>query len=564
MKLLILSSTLLLGFNPSTIAAFKIEINAPGQENPTEISKLTRYNRIKQLPKPVLGAFADHLNTIASLFSSLIGTGAYIDNSQDQDALDCQHMLSPHGFGPYCMISYDSSKSCYQEFGCEFYDAEINFSAEDSDAKLCCMKNWDDYDNFEPTFDDSFDPNSNLRLFQPNQNNVGSIYSINKENATYELQVKAGHFGIAEIIYSPKSNAESLSYHQIINSWSGCPFSEESGQSFGYHTIDSVPSFVDQYKSQSFDQEFVEQDKGLTLCTVEGGDAASQGQETSAAKNILTLMPFCTFKLIGQDCPAEAPLNIQSNADNGFNLPNDNLYMIESLIDASSFCCAKGQFDISSNSQDLVINLDYLKNLEENEQENPYDFFKDRYQVLKWPGVECAKFEYPEFDLKQQTVKLDHLPVYPWGQADMELTFCVYTKPRDVMDIFDDVNKNIEEQIELLIDDLPKNEEEVLPTSSIDLDLTQVGLDTSLDDIINGNEQPVTEEVPLATTQPIETETIAHILLDHRNVESSDYYDLDDHDDEEQDQGNGLPEIITVDDHQLEYMGDIDQGDSSV
>ena len=92
-------------------------------------------------------------------------------------------------------------------------------------------------------------------------------------------------------------------------------------------------------------------------------------------------MPFCTFKLIGQDCPAEAPLNIQSNADNGFNLPNDNLYMIESLIDASSFCCAKGQFDISSNSEDLVINLDYLKNLEENEQENMI-INKEEWEIL--------------------------------------------------------------------------------------------------------------------------------------------------------------------------------------
>jgi len=371
--------------------------------------------QIKQIPKPVLGAFADHLHTIASLFSSLIGTGVYKD--PEDDALDCQH--TSLGFGPYCEISYSKDQKCYQEFGCEFYDANIKFSNQDENAKLCCFKNYDNLE-FENTFIDQFNPEQPLRIFQANQNNVGKIYKI----GDYDIQVIDGHFGLAELIYIPNKKADTES--TIIDTWSGCPFDD----AVGYHSIKILPGDNDEYETRELDNYFIQQ--AFTMCTVEGNGTKL---DISGNEDIKSHMPYCTFKLIGQDCPQETPLAMNfEGTEYGHILPNDKMFEQLTYIDSSTFCCAKSNHD---TSQTTIVNVDYIKNqVDSDPNASIYDFFKSRYQVLKWPHADCAQFEYPEFDLSINTVKLSNKNTYPWGYGNMDLTFCTYTKPRTLDEIF--------------------------------------------------------------------------------------------------------------------------------
>lgn len=367
--------------------------------------------QIKQIPKPVLGAFADHLHTIASLFSSLIGTGAYKDPTED--ALDCEH--TSHGHGPYCMISYDPSVACYTEFGCEFYDANINFG---NDARLCCFKDFENKE-FESTFISQFDPDMPMRLFQSNQNNVGHSYSLSSEQNSPKIEVMAGHFGLAELIYTPYPKAATTS--TIIETWTGCPFDD----AVGYHSIDILPEDSDEYNFKEMDNDFIR--NYFSMCTVEGNGTQVEVHN----EDVRTLMPYCTFKLLGQDCPAEAPLSMNfDGVSHGHSLPNDNMFSALTYVDSSSFCCAKSTHDTRETT---VIDIDYLK---DSDEANIYDFFKSRYQVLKWPHADCAEFKFPKFDIMVNTVKLSDKQSYPWAFGDMDLTFCTYTRPLTLDQIF--------------------------------------------------------------------------------------------------------------------------------
>jgi len=398
----------------TSVTPFSITLDQSDNENWSE-------RRIKQIPKPVLGAVADHLHTIASLFSSLIGTGAYKDDDTS-DALDCQH--TTYGHGPYCIFSYDDKQECYQEFGCEFYDAGLKFASESSQAhkaKLCCFKNWEEKE-FESSFAQGWseeqdnDHDHAFRYFQANQNNVGKVYDIEGK----KLQVVAGHYGLAEVIYTPNPKPDTTSH--IIDQWNECPFSD----TVGYHSVDLMPTDYKKYSFKEFDGVFAED--FFSLCTVEGNGTKI---EMKSNQDVKTLMPYCTFKLIGQDCPPEAPLMMNFDHDaTGHKLPNDKLYEAVSYIDSSSFCCAKSNHDTHERT---IINIDYLT---KEENENIYDFFKTRYQFLKWPHAECAMFEHPKFDLTENVVKLTGKETYPWEFADMELTFCTYTEPVSLDDLF--------------------------------------------------------------------------------------------------------------------------------
>lgn len=474
--------------------------------------------QIKQIPKPVLGAFADHLHTIASLFSSLIGTGSYKD--PQEDALDCQH--TEHGFGPYCMISYDENLQCYEEFGCEFYDSKINFN---NNAKLCCFK---DYENlsFENTFIDVFEDNKDqpIRLFQSNQNNVGNSYTV----GSGEFVVKSGHFGIAEMIYvpNPKPTINSI----IFPTWSSCPFDD----AVGYHSSDLLPTDYNDYKTQSFNNDFIR--KYFSMCTVEI-DALDVVVDN---KDVRTLMPYCTFKLIDQDCPNEAPLEMSF----GHKLPNDNLFSEMTFIDYNSVCCAKSTHDTHETT---IINIDYLKNDTLNsssdssngsDESSIYDYFNSRYQVLKWPHANCAEFEYPKFDLTVNKVILENKQTYPFNFGDMELTFCTYTKPLTIDDIFS-------------------------PTSSFDQTLSEIEVSTEDENNILTRRCEEDDDCWVPTTPSIIIEENDDIDESHPKVE--DTIIPDDIEDINLDDIivsptkpivnlNELPSIVLADDHVPEYF----------
>jgi len=375
--------------------------------------------QIKQIPKPVLGAFADHLHTIASLFSSLIGTGAY-QSTTDSDAIDCEHTTLGHG--PYCLISEAQGQSasgnstkCYQEFGCEFYDTGINFG---NNARLCCFKGYENK-QFESAFIDQIDFSHPVRLFQANQNNVGKIYDV----GGHDFKVVAGHFGIAEMIFTPQPKPDTVSTI-VENTWNGCPFAD----TVGYHSIDILPEDHEEYISRELTASFV--GDAFRLCTVEGNGTKSEVSN----EDVRTLMPYCTFKLAGQDCPNEAPLAMRfDDIVAGHRLPDDNLYSAITYLDSSAFCCAKSDHDTHERT---LINMEYLKSGDSEESTDVYEFFKSKYQVLKWPHADCAEFVYPKFDLTENKVKLTDKRTYPWHHSDLELTFCTYTKPQTWDDIW--------------------------------------------------------------------------------------------------------------------------------
>ena len=384
---------------------------------------------IKQIPKPILGAFADHLHTIASLFSSLIGTGAYTNN-EGTDAIDCQHTSIGHG--PYCLISSlipesssntsvtETSSICYKEFGCEFYDSGINFNNQ---ARLCCFKGYENK-QFEKTFVQTADFSKPIRLFQPNQNNVGKSYNVQG----HEFKVMPGHFGIAELIYVPNPKPDTK-FTILENLWGGCLFAD----AVGYHSIGIMPDDNKDYGLRELDETFVE--NSFSFCAVE-----SNGTKIDIKnEDVRTLMPYCTFKLAGQECPPEAPLAMHFTGDTGLGsfahkLPNDNLYTATTYIDNDSFCCAKSDHDTRETTR---IEMNYLKNSNSvNSEADIYTHFKKEYQVLKWPHADCAEFVYPKFDLQENKVRLTNKKTYPWALADMELSFCTYTVPKSLEDIF--------------------------------------------------------------------------------------------------------------------------------
>lgn len=522
-NILISSSGLLLGH------ALRIQL----EETDTE-----RWNerQIKQIPKPVLGAFADHLHTIASLFSSLIGTGVYKDPSED--ALDCQH--TQHGFGPYCMISYNSNQQCYQEFGCEFYNANINFN---NDAKLCCFKNYENL-NFEQSFIDIFEQNSDLpiRLFQHNQNNVGQTVKIGSTGA--EFQVVAGHFGLAELIYVP--NPKPLTNSIIFPTWDSCPFDD----AVGYHSMNLLPEDYSDYKVQNYNQDFIH--KHFSMCTVEV-DILNLEIDN---KDVRTLMPYCTFKLLNQECPAEAPLEM--SLDQNIQVPNDNLFSAITYIDHSSICCAKAAHDTKETT---IIDIDYLKNNTENY--NIYDYFNARYQVLKWPHADCAEFEYPKFDLTVNTVELRDKQTYPFSYGDMELTFCTYTKPMSLDDIFSPTSSFDQTLSEIEI--TPEDENEILTRRCEEDDDCYVP--PPADPVTEApTTQPVTKPVEPVTTPIVKVGTGESVQAPD-NAESVDNYMYDYGEDmmgvqrmrdpnEIKDDINDIPALIVVDDHEEQYFLD--------
>jgi len=87
--------------------------------------------------EPVMHSFANHLHSVANLFSSIIGKGnlpsyrnpsCYLPETQDSQF--------PAWSGPYCLVLSEAESSCSEAFDCNFSE---EFSVKlPHQAKLCC------------------------------------------------------------------------------------------------------------------------------------------------------------------------------------------------------------------------------------------------------------------------------------------------------------------------------------------------------------------------------------------------------------------------------------------
>jgi len=361
--------------------------------------------KLREIPRPILGTFAEHLNSLSSLFTSLVGYKpdvlAVNDESSSvseidqmvESAIDCSDNVTPAG--PYCLINYKNS-TCEAVFGCNFSKSPSNLP---EGSQLCCS---DMESEFSSEFIDSIDAGKHYRFFLANQNNVGEFVQI----GDLIFQIRAGFYGISELVYNPKvAPAEHLN---LMEGWTGCDYEDD-----GYYNIDLVPYDAMSYTSVNADSSFLQ--NSFSLCAATGEDLNVKVNGEGAS-----IMPYCTFKIAGQDCPSYAPLELSFN--NKQKLPNDNIFKDMTFLDTSNYCCAMSEHKATTKT---VINLDWL------DENQVYSYFQNTYQVLKWPFAPCAEFVYPKMDLKVETVQASGLNVYPFAYGDMDLTFCTYTKPED-------------------------------------------------------------------------------------------------------------------------------------
>jgi len=287
------------------------------------------------------------------------------------------------------LISYDDSKTCSEEFNCNFfqtYDVKLPNS-----AKLCCRN---PNDPWSDKFQDSEDI---LRVFTT-ESNVDNLPSNSKSIA--------GHYSLFEIIFNSRVKPEAELYLNKFDMGSACKM---WGESLGYYSLNPVP--------ETGNYEVKNNDSGeLSVCAMERKFQVAHG-----GKEVPSIMPFCSFKITDQECPDYAPLFL-TFPKNVVSLPNDNLFSASSFIDPAGLCCSITQHKTIDQT---VVNLDYL----------PANWTMNDFQVIKWPYAKCPIFEFPKMDLVEHDIEYSANSEYPWGFSDLKFSMCQYKKPEIVEEV---------------------------------------------------------------------------------------------------------------------------------
>jgi len=376
----------LLTLLPSSSLSLRIEVNG-------DVALPDPKNNPQGATEPIMQSFANHLHSVAGLFSSIIGKGnpssggshfynpaCYLLETEDSEF--------PNWSGPYCLISYDDSKTCSEEFNCNFfqsYDVKLPNS-----AKLCCRN---PNDLWSEKFRDS---DEILRVFTTNSDTEKILPS----NSKYV----SGHYGLTEIIFNSREKPEAELYLNKFDMGSACKM---WGESLGYYSLNPVP--------ETGNYEIKNNDSGeLSVCAMERKFQVAHG-----GKEVPSIMPFCSFKITDQECPDYAPLFL-TFPKNVVSLPNDNLFSASSFIDSAGLCCSITQHKTIDQT---VVNLDYL----------PANWTMNDFQVIKWPYAKCPIFEFPKMDLIEHDIEYSANSEYPWGLSDLKFSMCQYRKPEVVV-----------------------------------------------------------------------------------------------------------------------------------
>lgn len=379
--------TFALALIPASVYGLRIEVNGNVALPDPKMAGTT---------EPVMQSFANHLHSVAGLFSAIIGKGGnpsnqagsfynpacYLPETADSDF--------PNWSGPYCLISYDTEKTCAEEFNCNFlqsFDVKLP-----SESKLCCRNS---NDPWSEKFQESA---SSMRVFstsnQENKNN----------NLPSNAKLISGHYSLSEIIFNSRVKPESDLYLNKFDMGSAC---EMWGESLGYYSLNPVPE-TGNYKVKNNGEK-----QGLAVCAME-----RKFEVSNSGKEVPSIMPFCSFKITDQACPEYAPLFL-TFPKNVVSLPNDELFKAESFIDSSGLCCSLTQHKTVDQT---VVNLDYL----------PAEWTMNNFQVIKWPYAQCPIFEFPKMDLVERNIEFTGNQEYPWAESDLKFSMCEYKQPEKV------------------------------------------------------------------------------------------------------------------------------------
>jgi len=437
----------LLTILPSSSLSLRIEVNGdvalPDTKNNPQAGAVA--------PEPIMQSFANHLHSVAGLFSSIIGKGnpssggshfynpaCYLPETEDSEF--------PNWSGPFCLISYDDSKTCSEEFNCNFfqsYDAKLPNS-----AKLCCRN---PNDPWSEKFQDSKDI---LRVFTTDSN---------ADNLPSNAKSIQGHYSLSEIIFNSRVKPEAELYLNKFDMGSACKM---WGESLGYYSLNPVP--------ETGNYEIKNNDSGeLSVCAMERKFEVAHG-----GKEVPSIMPFCSFKITDQECPDYAPLFL-TFPKNVVSLPNDNLFSASSFIDPAGLCCSITQHKTIDQT---VVNLDYL----------PANWTMNDFQVIKWPYAKCPIFEFPKMDLVEHDIEYSSNSEYPWGFSDLKFSMCQYKKP----EIVEEVQEEEKEEQESIAAPEVLPEAAALPEFTSDSDgLIEVTKISEVDEIEENSSGEVEVEV---------------------------------------------------------------------
>lgn len=352
-------------------------------------------------PEPIMQSFANHLHSVAGLFSSIIGKGNPSNSASFYNPAcylpETEDSAFPNWSGPYCLISYDDAETCQESFNCNFLQS-YNIKLPEN-AKLCCRN------TNEPWSSKFQESETAQRVFSEESNS---------ENLPSNGKVSSGHYGLNEIIFNGRVKPESELYLNKFDMGSACKM---WGESLGYYSLNPVP------ESGSYG---VVNDGGieLSVCAME-----RKFDVVNGGKEVPSIMPFCSFKITDQTCPDYAPLFL-TFPKNVVSLPNDNLFQSTSFIDSSGLCCSLTQHKTVDRT---VVNLDYL----------PSNWTMNDFQVIKWPYAECPIFEFPKMDLIEHDIEYSGNSEYPWAMSDLKFSMCQYKKPEKKVEVVEKVVEEI-------------------------------------------------------------------------------------------------------------------------
>lgn len=371
---------------------------------------------VNGMPAPVMHSFANHLHSVASLFSSILGSNGQQLSSASHGAPASSGSSAGVGGavpgcflkedensawgdweGPYCLISYDVDASCHETFSCHYRELE---SALPYDAKLCCRPSTEQWSEKFMTHKEH-----TFRVFLqglPAPDGVAHMFE--------------GHFGLTEAVFHARAKPENPLYINKFDLGAACKM---WGEEYGYYSINPVPQGSYGTVQNSDETE-------LSVCAMH-----RMYDQVSPVREVGSLMPFCTFKLVGQSFPEYAPLHLDFPKEQG-HLPQDNLYVAETFLDTSGFCCSLTNH---LTVDQTVVNLDYL----------PANWTMNDFQVIKWPYADCPVFEFPKMELTTYEIVYNQKQEYPWEFADLKMTMCAYRQPQVTDSSSDEEEAQIEE-----------------------------------------------------------------------------------------------------------------------
>jgi hypothetical protein len=368
--------------------ALRIDING------VEQASWERNQQNARVPAPVMDSFANHLHSVASLFSSILGqtpagvaTGAAGFNPAPMAGCyssEDEFSQFPDWSGPYCLISYDQEASCAAEFNCHFH-ADYRTALPEG-AKLCCRAS-------NEQWSDKFTAGHDSHAFRVFLNDA----SVEAPNGTL---VQAGHFGLTEVILHARSKPDKPIYINKFDMGAACKM---WGEEYGYYSINPVPEGEYETVANGGETE-------LSVCAMQ-----RMYDQAPAEREVGSLMPFCTFKLQDQSCPEYAPLHLEFPREHG-HLPQDAFYAAQTFLDTSGFCCSLTNH---LTVDQTTVNLDYL----------PANWTMNDFQVIKWPYAACPVFEFPKMDLTVHEIEYSGKKEYPFEHAGLKITMCAYRQP---------------------------------------------------------------------------------------------------------------------------------------